>query len=62
MSVQPVGGSFGDLSAVAALQVVQATQAGAAAAQEALSKTAGGTVAPVVSSSVTAPGSLELFA
>jgi hypothetical protein len=62
MSAQPVSGSFGDLSAVAALQVVQATQAGVAAAQEALSQTAGGTVAPVISSSATAPGSLEIFA
>jgi hypothetical protein len=62
MSAQPVSGSFGDLSAVAALQVVQATQAGAAAAQEALGQTAGGAVAPVVSSSVTAPGALEIFA
>lgn len=62
MSAQPVSGSFGDLSAVAALQVVQATQAGAAAAQAALSQTSGGTAAPVLSSSATAPGALELFA
>jgi len=62
MSAQPISGSFGDLSAVAALQVVQATQAGTAAVQEALSQTPGGTAAPVVSSSVTAPGSLEMFA
>ncbi len=62
MSAQPISGSFGDLSAVAALSVVQATQAGTAAVQAALSQTAGGTAAPVVSSSVTAPGSLELFA
>ena len=62
MSVQPVSGSFGDLSAVAALQVVQATQAGAAAVEAALSQTPGGGAAPVVSSSVTAPGALEIFA
>lgn len=62
MTSQPINGTVGDMSAVAALQVVQATQAGAAAAQAALSQTPGGTAAPVVSSSVTAPGALELFA
>jgi len=62
MSAQPISGSFGDISAVAALSVVQATQAGAAAVQQALSQTSGGTAAPVVSSSVTAPGALEIFA
>jgi hypothetical protein len=61
MSTQPIGG-LGDMSAVAALAVVQGTQAGTAAVQDALAKTSGGTVAPVVSSSVTAPGSLEIFA
>ena len=61
MSAQPVSG-LGDLAAVAALQAVQATQAGTDAVQAALSQTSGGTAAPVVSSSVTAPGSLELFA
>jgi pyruvate carboxylase len=50
------------MSAVAALAVVQGTQAGTAAVQAALAKTSGGTVAPVVSSSVTAPGALEVFA
>ena len=62
MNAQPANGSIGDLSAVAALQVVQQTQAGVAAAQVALTQTSGGSAAPVVSSSVTAPGSLELFA
>ena len=61
MSTQPIG-SIGDMSAVAALAVVQGTQAGTAAVQAALDQTSGGTAAPVLSSSVTAPGSLELFA
>lgn len=62
MSTQPIDGSAGALSAVAALQVVQATQAGTAAVQAALSQTTGGSAAPIVSSSATAPGALELFA
>jgi hypothetical protein len=53
---------MGDMSAVAALAVVQGTQAGAAAVQAALAQTSGGSAAPVLSSSVTAPGALELFA
>lgn len=61
MSVQPIAGSV-DLAAVAALQVLQGTQAGVAAVQATLSQTPGGSAAPVISSSVTAPGSLELFA
>ena len=61
MSAQPIG-AMGDMSAVAALAVVQGTQAGTAAVQAALAQTAGGSVAPVVSSSVTAPGALEVFA
>ena len=61
MSAQPISGSV-DLAAVAALAVVQGTQAGTAAVQAALDQTAGGSAAPVISSSVTAPGSLELFA
>jgi hypothetical protein len=54
--------SMGDLTAVAALQVLQQTQAGTAAVQDALSEDTGGGAAPVVSSSATAPGALELFA
>jgi hypothetical protein len=54
--------SMGDLTAVAALQVLQQTQAGTAAVQAALSEDTGGGAAPVVSSSATAPGALELFA
>ena len=61
MSTQPIG-AMGDMSAVAALAVVQGTQAGTAAVQAALAKTSGGSAAPVVSSSVTAPGALEVFA
>lgn len=61
MSTQPISGSV-DLSAVAALAVLQGTQAGTAAVQAALAQTAGGSAAPVVSSSVTAPGALEVFA
>jgi hypothetical protein len=62
MSAQAIGASSGDLAAVAALQVLQQTQAGTAAVQAALSEDTGGGAAPVVSSSVTAPGALELFA
>ncbi len=61
MSAQPIAGSV-NLAAIAALQVLQGTQAGFAAVQAALTQTPGGSAAPVVSSSVTAPGSLELFA
>jgi hypothetical protein len=61
MSTQPIGPA-GDLSAVAALSVVQATQSGTAAVQAALAQTTGGSAAPIVSSSVTAPGALEVFA
>jgi hypothetical protein len=57
-----MSGSTGDLTAVAALQVLQQTQAGTAAVQAALSEDTGGGAAPVVSSSATAPGALELFA
>jgi hypothetical protein len=62
MSAAAIGGSTVDLSAVAALQVLQQTQAGTAAVLAALSQATGGGSAPVVSSSVTAPGALELFA
>jgi hypothetical protein len=61
MSSQAISGSV-DLSAVAALAVLQGTQAGTAAVQAALAQTTGGAAAPVISSSVTAPGSLEVFA
>lgn len=61
MSSQPIG-AVGVPSAVAALAVVQETQAGVAAVQQALSQTTGGGAAPVLSSSATAPGSLEIFA
>jgi hypothetical protein len=54
--------STGDLTAVMALQVLQQTQSGTAAVQAALSEDTGGGAAPVVSSSATAPGALELFA
>ncbi|HEX3803682.1 MAG TPA: hypothetical protein VHV75_12665 [Solirubrobacteraceae bacterium] len=62
MSATAMSGSTGDLTAVAALQVLQQTQAGTAAVQAALSEDTGGGAAPVVSSSATAPGALELFA
>lgn len=62
MSSQAINGISGDLSAVAALAVLQKTHAGEAAVQAALSKTAGGGAAPIVSSSATAPGALEIFA
>jgi cell division GTPase FtsZ len=62
MSAQAIGGSSDDLSAVAALQVLQQTQSGMAAVQAALSEDTGGGAAPVVSSSATAPGALEVFA
>jgi hypothetical protein len=62
MSAAAMSSSLGDLTAVAALQVLQQTQAGTAAVQAALSEDTGGGAAPLVSSSVTAPGALELFA
>lgn len=62
MSAQAIGGSAGDLTAVAALQVLQQTQAGAAAVLAAVSEDTGGGAAPVISSSATAPGALEVFA
>ena len=62
MSAQAIGGSLGELASVVALQVLQQTQAGTAAVQDAISEDTGGGAAPVVSSSATAPGALELFA
>jgi hypothetical protein len=62
MSVAPVSASGGGLAAVLALSVMEKNQAGIAAAQAALRQTAGGGAAPMVSSSATAPGALELFA
>jgi hypothetical protein len=57
-----IGGGSNGLEAVQALQVFQATEAGMAAAQESLEQTTGGGAAPIVSSSATAPGALEVFA
>jgi hypothetical protein len=62
MSATAISSSAGELTAVAALQVLQQTQAGTAAVQASLSEDTGGGAAPVVSSSATAPGALELFA
>ncbi len=62
MSAQAIGGAPSDLAAVVALQVLQKTQAGTAAVEAALSQSTGGGAAPVISSSATAPGSLEIFA
>jgi hypothetical protein len=62
MSTQGLGLSNADLQSLAALQVLQATQSGTAAVQAAVGQEAGGGAAPIVSSAVTAPGALELFA
>lgn len=62
MSTQPIGIPSPDLAAIAALQVQQQSQAGTAAVQAAVSQDTGGGSAPIVSSSIQAPGSLEMFA
>lgn len=50
------------LAQMAAMQAVQQSQQAEAAVVQNISADAGGAAAPIVSSSVTAPGSLELFA
>ncbi|MGC9220804.1 MAG: hypothetical protein ACP5H2_05555 [Solirubrobacteraceae bacterium] len=62
MSTQPIGMTGSDLGTLAALQVMLQTQAGADAVQQALSNDTGGEAAPLTSSSIQAPGSLEMFA
>jgi hypothetical protein len=62
MSTQGLGLSTSELQSLAALQVLEATQKGTAALTAAAGQDTGGGAAPAVSSSVTAPGSLELFA
>lgn len=51
-----------ELAAMAAAMSQQQTQQGIAAVVQAVSGEAGSGSAPLVSSSVTAPGSLEIFA
>jgi hypothetical protein len=51
-----------EFAAVAAAMIQQQTQQGQAAVVQAVSAEAGSGSAPIVSSSVTAPGSLEIFA
>jgi len=51
-----------EFAAMAAAITQQQTQQGTAAVIEAVSNGAGSGAAPILSSSVTAPGSLELFA
>lgn len=62
MNPQTVGGADPQLAAVAALAVIQKTQTGQAAVQAAVSEDSGSGAAPIVSASVQAPGSLEIFA
>jgi hypothetical protein len=57
-----ISGGSEQLQAVQAMQAFQSTAAGIAAAQAALEQTTGGGAGPMISSSVTAPGSLEMFA
>ena len=57
-----ISGASNGLEAVQALQAFQATEAGMAAVQASLEQTTGGGAAPILSSSATAPGALELFA
>jgi hypothetical protein len=57
-----ISGASDPLGAVQALQAFQSTETGMAAAQAALEQTTGGGAAPMVSSSATAPGALEVFA
>jgi len=62
MSTQAIGIQSSELAAFAALQVQQQSQAGAAAVQASVGQDTGGGSAPIVSSSIQAPGSLEMFA
>ena len=63
MSAAPLVGSMNPgLAVLAAAQVQQQTQQVQNAVAQDISAEAGGGAAPIVSSSITAPGSLELFA
>lgn len=62
MSIQSVGFHSSELAAAYALHTQQQSQAGTKAVQAAVSQDTGGGSAPIVSSSVQAPGSLEMFA
>jgi hypothetical protein len=52
----------GASNSLGAVEAMQATEVGMAAAQASLEQTTGGGAAPIVSSSATAPGALEIFA
>ncbi len=62
MSTQAIGIQSPELAAFAALQVQQQSEAGTAAVEAAVGQDTGGGSAPIVSSSIQAPGSLEVFA
>ena len=62
MSAAPLIGMSPELAQIAAAQVQQQTQQAQQAVVQDISDAYGDGAAPVASSSVTAPGSLELFA
>jgi hypothetical protein len=62
MSAAAISTASPELAAMAALAAQQQNQAGLAAVQAAVEQDTGGGAGPMVSSSVQAPGSLEVFA
>jgi hypothetical protein len=62
MSAAAISTASPELAAMAALAAQQQNQAGLAAVQAAVEEDTGGGAGPMVSSSVQAPGSLEVFA
>jgi hypothetical protein len=62
MSAGAISTASPDMAALAAVAMQQQSQAGLAAVQAAVEQDTGGGAGPMVSSSVQAPGSLEVFA
>jgi hypothetical protein len=62
MSAAAISTASPELAAMAALAAQQQNQAGLAAVQAAVEQDTGGGAGPMVSSSIQAPGSLEVFA
>jgi hypothetical protein len=62
MSAEAISTASPELAAMAALAAQQQNQAGLAAVQAAVEQDTGGGAGPMVSSSIQAPGSLEVFA
>ena len=62
MSAAAISTASPDMAALASVALLQRNQAGLAAVQAAVEQDTGGGAGPMVSSSIQAPGSLEVFA